>query len=138
MIDWSTRSPQAVALGSIDVDTVLEAFINAWVARFGMPACITTDRGTQFTSGTGGDWCQEQGAHHVTTTAYHPQANGMVERIHCTLKAALCAQRWAAACKDHLLWVLLGIRAAPREEWGVSVAEAALCSCRSPVSGQLA
>ena len=52
-----------------------------------MPARITTDRGTQFTSGTWGDWCQKQGVQHITTTAYHPQANGMVERIHCTLKA---------------------------------------------------
>ena len=63
---------------------------------------------------------------HITTTAYHPQANGMVERIHRTLKAALCARGGAAACKDHLPWVLLGMRAAPREETGVSAAEAAL------------
>ena len=43
--------------GRIDVDTVLEAFITTWVACFSVPACITTDRGTQFTSGTWGDWC---------------------------------------------------------------------------------
>ena len=87
MIDHSTRWPEAVPLGHIDVDTVLEAFITKWVACFGVPARITTDRGTQFTSGTWGDWCQKQGVQHITTTAYHPQANGMVERIHCTLKA---------------------------------------------------
>ena len=50
----------------------------------------------------------------------------MVERIHRTLKAALCARGGAAARKDHLPWVLLGMRAAPREETGVSAAEAAL------------
>ena len=63
------------------MDSVLEAFINTWVARFGVPARIITDRGTQFTSGTWGDWCKKQGVQHITTTAYHPQANGMVERI---------------------------------------------------------
>ena len=57
---------------------------------------ITTDRGTQFTSGTWGDWCKKQGVQNITTTAYHPQANGMVERIHRTLKAALCARGGAA------------------------------------------
>ena len=91
MIDCSTRWPEAVPLRRIDMDTVLEAFITTWVARFGVPACITTDRGTHFTSGTWGDWCQKQGVQHITTTAYHPQANGMVVRIHRTLKAALCA-----------------------------------------------
>ena len=33
-----------------------------------------------------------QGVQHITTTAYHPQANHMVEWIHCTLKVALCAK----------------------------------------------
>ena len=113
-------------MGSIDVDTVLEVFITMWVARFGVPARITTDRGTQFTSGTWGDWCQKQGVQHITTTAYHPKASCMVERIQRTLKAALCARGGAAAWKDHLPWVLLGMRAAPREESGVSAAEAAL------------
>ena len=50
----------------------------------------------------------------------------MVERIHCTLKAALCAGGGAAAWKDHLPWVLLGMRAAEREETGVLAAKAAL------------
>ena len=108
------------------MDTVLEAFIIMWVAHFGLPACITNDRETQFTSGTWGDWFQKQGVQHITTTAYHPQANGMVERIHHTLKAALCAQGGATAWKDHLPWVLLGMCATPREETGVSAAEAAL------------
>ena len=62
--------------GCIDMDTVLEAFITLWVARFGVPARITTDRGTQFTSGMWGDWCLKQGVQHITITAYHPQANG--------------------------------------------------------------
>ena len=71
-----------------------------------------------------GDWCQKQGVQRIT--AYHPQANGMVERIHRMLKAALCTRGGAAAWKDHLPWVLLGMRAALGEETGVSAAEAAL------------
>ena len=92
MIDCSTRCPEAVTLGCIDADTLLEAFITTWVACFGVPARITTDRGNQFTSGMWGDWCRKQGVQHITTTAYHPQANHMVEWIHCTLKVALCAK----------------------------------------------
>ena len=107
-----------------------------WVARFGVPACITTHRGTQSTSGTWGDWCQKQWVQHITTKAYHPQANGMVERIHRTLKAALCTRGGAAAWKVHLPWVLLGMHATTREESGVSVAEATLQQ-QLVVTGQL-
>ena len=59
-------------------------------------------QGDQFTSSTWADWCQKQGVQHIATTAYHPQANGMVERIHCKLKAALCARGGATTWKDHL------------------------------------
>ena len=126
VIDRSTRWPEATPLAGVQAETVLEAFITTWVARFGLPARITTDRGAQFTLGTWGDWCSQQGVQNITTTAYHPQANGMVERIHRTLKAAIAARGGALAWADHLPWVLLGMRAAPREETGVSAGEATL------------
>ena len=43
----------------------------------------------------------------------------MVERIHRMLMVALCARGGGG----QLPWVLLGMRAAPREESGVSAAE---------------
>ena len=63
-------------------------------------------------------------AHHHH--CYHPQSNGMVEKIHRQLKATLCAWGRATTWKDHLPWVLLGMHAAPKEESGVSRAKAAL------------
>ena len=50
----------------------------------------------------------------------------MVERIHRQMKAALCARGGASNWADQLPWVLLGMRAAPREECGISAAEATL------------
>ena len=49
------------------------------------------------------------------TTAYHPQSNGLVERMHWQLKAALKA--WAAqqGWLDDLPLVLLGLRLAWKE-----------------------
>jgi len=61
---------------------------------------------------------------HAQTTAYHPEANGMVERFHRRLKDALRARCASAAWAAHLPWVLLGLRAAPREEDGLSPAQA--------------
>ena len=73
---------------------------------------------------------------HITTTAFHPQANVMVERLHRQMKDALLARGGAAAWADHLPWVMLGIRASPKEESGMSVGEAALGHVLS-VPGQL-
>jgi hypothetical protein len=50
---------------------------------------LTTDRGTQFTSALWSSTCMSLGIKHVPTTAYHPQSNGMVERLHRQLKDAL-------------------------------------------------
>ena len=57
--------------------------------RNGVPAVITSDRGVQFTSSRWSSWCKQVGAKHITTTTFHPQSNGMVERFHRQLKAAL-------------------------------------------------
>ena len=62
------------------------------------------------------------GAQHYHTTAYHPAANGMVERLHRQLKAAIMCHstsRWTEA----LPLVLLGVRSAWKEDVQASAAE---------------
>ncbi|KAM4554430.1 integrin alpha-11-like [Fundulus diaphanus] len=48
------------------------------------------------------------------TTAYHLQANGLCERFHRTMKAALRASLVDDSWVDRLPWVLLGLRWAPK------------------------
>ncbi|GFR76562.1 Pol polyprotein [Elysia marginata] len=57
------------------------------------------------------------------TTAYHPQSNGLIERFHRTLKAALKAGLQGPNWADELPWVLMGLRTAPKEDLGTSAAE---------------
>ncbi|XP_023320310.1 uncharacterized protein LOC111695285 [Eurytemora carolleeae] len=58
---------------------------HGWISRFGVPAVITSDRGAQFTSSLWSAICSLLKIKHKTTTAFHPQSNGMVERFHrCT------------------------------------------------------
>ena len=99
------------------------AFMSSWVARFGMPATLTSDRGTQFSSVTWQQLCARLGIQHIMTTSYHPQAKDMVERVHRQLKNALCAREAGAEWPEHLPWVLLGLRAAPKETLGLSSAQ---------------
>jgi hypothetical protein len=123
MIDRTSRWIEAVPLKDMEAATCADAFVAAWVARFGVPAQLTSDRGRQFTSAIWTHVCQQLGVQHCLTTAYHPQANGMVERCHRQLKDALRARLAGTCWPDHLPWVLLGLRAAPKEDSGVSSAE---------------
>jgi hypothetical protein len=63
------------------------------------------------------------GIKHVLTTAYHPQSSGMVERVHRQLKDDLRARGVGPVWHSHLPWVLLGLRAAPKEDSAVSSEE---------------
>jgi hypothetical protein len=60
---------------------------------------------------------------HRQTTAYHPVSNGAVERLHCRLKDAHRACAAAATWSEELPIVLLGLRAQPREDTGLSLAK---------------
>lgn len=50
----------------------------------------------------------------------------MIERLHRQMKDALRARGAGVEWADHLPWVMLGLRAAPKEESGLSAGEAAL------------
>ncbi len=69
-------------------------YLTGRIARFGNPATVTSDRGTQFTSATWPGLCNCPGIEHILTTAFHSQANGMVERVHRQIKDALGARGW--------------------------------------------
>ena len=63
------------------------------------------------------------GTRRACTTVYHPQSNGMVERFHCQLKAALKAQPNPASWIDALPLVLLGICTTVKEDLSATGAE---------------
>ena len=124
MIDRTTRWVEAVPIGNTTADTVLQTFLYFWVSRFGIPLTVTSDRGAQFTSQAWQSSLQRLGIRVSTTTAYHPQANGIVEQFHRTLKNALrCAVRASRSWTRSLPWVLLGLRNAPRTDTATSTAE---------------
>ena len=121
-VDRFTRWPEAIPVADIEATTVARAFVNQWVPRFGIPLKITTDQGRQFESKLFQELIQIIGAKHLRTTAYHPAANGMVERLHRQLKAAIkCHENdgWA----EVLPIVLLGIRTAIKEDLKASSSE---------------
>ena len=91
-----------------------------------MPVVITSDRGVQFTLAIWQILCKTLRIKCVVTTAYHPQSNGLVECFHRQLKNALKSRACRVDWAEHLPWVMLGIRAAPKEDSAVSAAETVL------------
>ena len=124
VVDRSTRWPDAFPITDTTAATCARTLLAGWVARFGVPETITSDRGAQFTSSLWRSICSLLGINHQQTTAYHPQSNGLVERFHRRLKDSLRARLAAADWPSQLPWVLLGIRATPREDSNSSPAEA--------------
>ncbi|BHF68484.1 hypothetical protein SprV_0301151900 [Sparganum proliferum] len=122
-VDRFTRRPEAIPLPDIAAPTVVKAFLSRWVAIFGAPSTITTDRGDRFESHLFQSLLSFLGCTRSRTTAYHPAANGMVERFHRQLKASLRAAADPKNWTDHLPLVLLGIRSALKPDLDCSAAE---------------
>lgn len=89
IVDRYSRWLEAYPLEDMTTKTISLNFYNHWVARFGVPSRVTTDQGRQFESALFRDLSRLLGIKHQRTTAYHPASNGLIERWHRSLKAAL-------------------------------------------------
>ncbi|KAK3734969.1 hypothetical protein RRG08_038991 [Elysia crispata] len=123
IIDRTTRWPELIPMVQTSTTDCAIALIRHWIARFGVPLDMTSDRGPQFTSALWNEVANKLGIQVHRTTAYHPQSNGLVERFHRTLKAALKARLQGPRWTDELPWVLLGLRTVPKEDLDTSSAE---------------
>ena len=106
--------------------TCIRALVTSWIARFGVPMDMLSDRGSQFTSELWVAMAKLLGSSLHHTTSYHPQANGLVERFHHYIKSALRAHLTGPNWVDELPCVLLGICTAPKQDLGCSYAEPAV------------
>ena len=122
-VDRFTRWPEAIPISAITADVVAKAFVSGWISRFGVPSTVTTDRGRQFESALWRELMQLLGSTRCRTTAYHPSANGLVERFHRQLKASLKAQPDPTKWTEALPLVLLGIRTALKTDLQCNTAE---------------
>lgn len=83
-----TRFPEAIPLRKISAPVVIKALLG-FFSLFGLPKSVQTDRGTNFMSRVFAQAMRQLAIKHVTSSSYHPQTQGALERFHQTLKSML-------------------------------------------------
>ena len=84
-IDRFPRWAIACPLNDISAENTASVFLDSWVSNHGVPTTITADRGAQFQSTLFRELARLLEVNHISNTAYHPAANGLVERFHLQL-----------------------------------------------------
>jgi hypothetical protein len=86
---------------------------------------ISSNCGQQFTSVMWAALCKIFDIAHRLTTAYHPEVNNAVERLHC--RSRMLYSTCTSCCGDlgrEFPWVILGLLSQPREDSDIFPAEA--------------
>ncbi|UYV80802.1 hypothetical protein LAZ67_19001764 [Cordylochernes scorpioides] len=124
-IDRYSKWPEAFPISDKTALSVAKAFLVffGWISRYEVPATITTDQGREFESHLFKDLTPLIGTNRIRTTAYNPAANGLVERLHRQIKAAIMASGNTINWIDALPLVLLGIRTSYKEDLKCTTAE---------------
>ena len=87
--DYFTKWPEAFAVPDQEATTVANLLVCEFVCRYGVPLEIHLDQGRNFESAVFSEMCTLLGMEKTRTTPYHPQSDGMVERLNRTLEVQL-------------------------------------------------
>ena len=85
MMDHFKRYALVVVTKDQTAKTVAKVFYQCFIAVFGAPAKLLSDRGVNFTSALVEELCAAFGIQKCRITAYHAQCNGQVKHFHHTL-----------------------------------------------------
>ena len=88
-MDYFSKWPFAKAVPDITAETTAKFLHEEIICEHGCFKQLTSDRGTNFTANIIRELCKRLKIRHTFTSAYHPQANGLVERFNRTLTSML-------------------------------------------------
>ena len=83
--DYLIRWPEAKAVPDAGAETLAKFIFEDIVCRHGVPQVILSDNGKNFASEIVKILCEKFLIKHTFSSPYHPQTNGMVERLNRTL-----------------------------------------------------
>ena len=80
--DLFTKHVLAYVIPNQTLKTVAKFLYQGYISIFGALARLLSDRGANFMSSVIDEMCKILGMKKLQTTPYHPQTNGLVERLH--------------------------------------------------------
>ena len=122
-IDKFMKWPEVTAVRKVTAQSAIK-FLKELVCRYGVPARIVTDNGTQFTSSAFVQYVHALGSKISFSSVAHPRSNGQAERVNAEVLRGLktitfdtlqkCGRRWI----DELPLVLWSLRTTPNRATG--------------------
>lgn len=121
-VEFLTKWPEIFPVKNIDAVTIARLITDEIIPRHGAPRTLLSDRGQNFLSNLVREVCKLYSIKKLNTTAYHPQCDGLVERLNSTLCQTL-SMFVSRSQKDWDLFIpaaLLAFRTSPSEATGES------------------
>lgn len=122
LVDFGTRFPEAIPLKKVDAKSTCQALMQIF-SCFGVPEEILTDNGTNFVAAVTEELLKHLQCTHIKSSPYHPQSNGMVERLNGVLKKTMdkiAGGKSGKEWKQYLPAVLMALRNTPHTALGVN------------------
>ena len=118
-IDYLTKWVEVFPTADQSALTIAHLLVEEIISRHGVPKELLSDRGAAFLSN---EIYLLMGIHKVSTTAYHPQTDGLVERFHRTLTSMLAKTTCAGGLDwdERLPFVLFSYRCSVQQSTGES------------------
>ena len=119
-ICMGSKWPEAIPLRSQTAKAVAAGMLEIF-SRTGIPLQLLTDQGSQFLGSLVSHLCKDLRIDKLRTAPYHPECNGVVERMHGTLvpmltKASQLGLDWV----EQLPFALFALRSAPNRDTSFS------------------
>ena len=89
VVDYFTKWPEAYAIPNQEARIIAQQLVDEWICRYGVMQRLHTDQGRNFESAVFKEIIDILGIKKTRTTPYHPQSDGLVERMNRTLKDIL-------------------------------------------------
>ena len=87
--DYFSKWGEAYALPHQKAKLIATTLVNEWIARHGVPRHMHTDQGSNFQSDLMKDLADLLDISKTRTTPYHPESDGMVERLNGSIERML-------------------------------------------------
>ena len=82
----STRFPEAIPLRNIKAKTICKS-LTKFFTLVGLPKIVQSDQGSNFMSNAFQQMLHQMCIKQITSSAYHPESQGALERFHQTMKS---------------------------------------------------